>query len=226
MSRTLVYCGFLQAPGVSLPETGVGAAAVQVMAAGELRLLWSEVEWPFPPEHMQRFAVEFHGVVHHILRQAAVVPFRLLSVFETTEAVAAFAGEHEGAFIADLKRLKSVVQMECVIYPAPSGAKEPVDPGSGAAYLREKAEMARVIGQQVSDVQTALGSLARDIRVREGRNGTRVFALVERGRESEFRSMIEQAGKPAQLARRVSGPWPAAEFLSEQVRTPQVAGAK
>lgn len=224
MSRALAYCGYLHRPEISLPQTGVRSAPVQVISERELRLLWSEVEWPFNPAHMQKNAVEFHGVVQHILRQAAVVPFRLLSVFANRAELAAFAAENGAAFIADLERLQDFVQMECVVYPAPGRA--PVHLGSGAEYLRERAAMLRLIEQQMAELKERLRSLARDVRLRETKSGTRLFVLTERGRESEFRSMVEQAPLPAKLCCRMSGPWPAAEFLSERVRAPQVAGAK
>ena len=86
----------------------------------DLSLLWSEVEWPFDPERMQKSAVEFHEVVHQVFKQTAVIPFRLLSVFDDQQAFTAFAAENRQRFLQDLNRLKDFVQMECVIYPKPS----------------------------------------------------------------------------------------------------------
>jgi hypothetical protein len=224
MSGLLAYCGFHHQPGISLPPTGVRAAVVHVMAAAGLRLLWSEVEWPLEAERMQKNAVEFHEVVHHIFRQTAVIPFRLLSVFEDERALAAFAAEHGTAFVEDLERLKDFVQMECVIFPTPS--LEPANMRSGTAYLQEKAVKLRSADAFVQRVRDAVEHLRREVRVREGKNGTRIFVLVERGREQEFRQAVSALGVPEHLSRRISGPWPAAEFLSERVRTPQIAGVK
>ena len=224
MSRILVYCGFRHQPEISLPTHGVGSTALRVMEEGDLRLLWSEVEWPFQQEQMQKSAIEYHEVVHHVFRQAAVIPFRLLSVFDDEGALAAFTAEHAAAFVEDLERLTDCVQMECVIYPAP--ARTQAASGSGADYLREKAALLRSSEGVVNSVKDAATQVGRDFRVRENKNGTRIFVLVERGREQDFRQAVTALALPDHLSRRVSGPWPAAEFLSERVRAPQIASAR
>ncbi|HET9166049.1 MAG TPA: GvpL/GvpF family gas vesicle protein [Candidatus Angelobacter sp.] len=227
MSRILVYCGFRQAPGIALPTVGVNAAPVQVASFDDLSLLWSEVEWPFDPQRMQKSAVEFHEVVYQVFKQSAVIPFRLLSVFDDQQAFSAFAAENRQRFLEDLIRLKDVVQMECVIYPKPS--ETPVDRTSGKAYLEQKAIALRSSEASVQATQEALAHLSREVRVREGKNGKRIFVLVDRSRENDFRQAVAAVPIPMHLSRRMSGPWPAAEFLSEQVKMPQtdgVAGAK
>ena len=221
MSRILVYCGFRHAPELALPAVGVNAAPVQVASFGNLDLLWSEVEWPFDPERMQKSAVEFHEVVHQVFRQTAVIPFRLLSVFDDQQAFTAFAAENHQRFLQDLSRLREFVQMECVIYPRPSE----IDRSSGKAYLQQKAVALRSAEGFAQATQEALGHLSREVRVREGKNGTRIFVLVERGRENDFRQAVTAVPIPSHLSRRMSGPWPAAEFLSEQVKMPQMDGA-
>jgi Gas vesicle synthesis protein GvpL/GvpF len=227
VSRILVYCGFRHAPELALPTLGVNTAPVQVAASDELALLWSEVEWPFDPQRMQKSAIEFHEVVHQVFRQTAVIPFRLLSVFEDQQTFTAFAAENRDRFLQDLTRLKDFVQMECVIYPAPSQTQ--VDRSSGKAYLEQKAVALRSSEGFTQAMQDALAHLSREVRVREGKNGTRIFVLVDRGRENDFRQSVAAVPIPTNLSLRMSGPWPAAEFLSEQVKMPQidgVAGAK
>lgn len=223
MSRILVYCGFRQSPELVLPTLGVNAAPVQAAALDELAMLWSEIEWPFAPERMQKNAVEFHEVVHQVFRQTAVIPFRLLSVFEDQAAFTAFAAKNREQFLQDLDRLKDFVQMECVIYPAPSQTQ--VDRSSGKAYLEQKAVALRSSEGFTQATQDAVAHLSREVRMREGKNGTRIFVLVERGRENDFRQAVTAVPIPTHLSRRMSGPWPAAEFLSEQVRMPQIDGA-
>ncbi|HLY97758.1 MAG TPA: GvpL/GvpF family gas vesicle protein [Candidatus Angelobacter sp.] len=220
MSRVLAYCGFQLAPEIALPAIGVNAQPVQLMSSGDLGLLWSEVEWPFAPDQMQRSALEFHAVVRHVFTQTAVIPFRLLSVFEDQQALRAFVAENQERFLADLERLKGFVQMECVVYPAPGQAQ--AGSSSGKAYLEKKAVAMRSSEGFAQAVRGAVAHLSHEVRVREGKNGTRIFVLVERDRESDFREAVSAVPLPEYLSRRISGPWPAAEFLSDQVKAPEI----
>ncbi|HEX9253998.1 MAG TPA: GvpL/GvpF family gas vesicle protein [Candidatus Angelobacter sp.] len=224
MNRVLAYCGFRHAAQIALPASGVNAQPVQLLSSGRLGLLWSEVEWPFAPDQMQRSALEFHEVVRHVFDQTAVIPFRLLSVFEDQPALAAFVAENQARFLDDLERLKGFVQMECVVYPAPGQAQ--AGSSSGKAYLEKKAGAMRSSEGLAQAVRDAVAHLSHEVRVREGKNGTRIFVLVERGRETGFREAVSVLPLPQHLLRRISGPWPAAEFLSDQVKAPQIAGAK
>jgi hypothetical protein len=177
---------------------------------------------------MQRSALEFHEVVRHVFNQTAVIPFRLLSVFDDQQALAAFVAENEGRFLDDLERLKPFVQMECVVYPAPRQAQgqAQADSSSGKAYLEKKAVAMRSSEGFAQAVRDAVAHLGHEVRVREGKNGTRIFVLVERGREIDFRQAVSVLPLPEHLSRRISGPWPAAEFLSDQVKTPPILGQK
>jgi len=223
VNKVLAYCGLLQEEGVSLPAVGVNAAPVEVMTSGALALLWSQVEWPFASSSMQRHAVEFHEVISHVFRQRAVAPFRLLSVFEDRESLSSFLAQHGSDFAADLERLRAFVQMECVAYVArPEFVTDTV---SGLRYLQHKAELLHRLEDYTERVKTALAGTSAEIRVREVKQGVRIFALVERGREQEFASIAGDVPVSEGLARRLSGPWPTAEFLSAQVKAPKIAEA-
>ncbi|HWF06589.1 MAG TPA: GvpL/GvpF family gas vesicle protein [Candidatus Angelobacter sp.] len=230
MTRALVYCGFQHQPALSLPSAGVQASPVHIASFGSLRLLWSEVAWPFPQENMQQSAVEFHGVVHHVFKQTAVIPFRLLSVLDDEAAMLQFAEENQASFTEDLERLKDFVQMEFVVYPAPQQASPavPADASSGKAYLEQKARALHSSAGYARAAQDAVVHLSHDVRVRETKSGTRIFVLIKRGQEKDFHNAASAAPVPEHLSRRISGPWPAAEFLSDRVKAPQItmSGAK
>lgn len=217
MRKALAYCAFLDREGISRPESGVDGAAVQEMAEGKLRVLWSDVDWPFDSAALQQRAVEFHGVVSHLFSQGAVIPFRLLSVFDDQASLAVFVKEHHADFTADLERLANFVQMECVLFVG----REAAAAASGKAYLEMKANVLRGVEGQVQRLWEVLTPVSHEVRVRESKNGSRVFVLVKRGDETRFRSLVQELVLPERLERRISGPWPASEFLSEGVRTPQ-----
>ena len=221
MKRALAYCAFLDREGISRPRSGVGGETVNEIAQGPLRLLWSEVEWPFDSAALQRNAVEFHGVVSHMFSQGAVVPFRLLSVFDDQESLAAFVVAHHTGFVADLERLADFVQMESVIYVGREAAATGI---SGKAYLELKAELLRGVEGYIQRLREALDPICHGVKARESKNGSRVFALVKRGNEAKFHELVEKVPIPERLSRRLSGPWPASEFLSEAVRMPEALG--
>ncbi len=221
MTRALAYCAYHERPHLTLPATGVQGAAVKEIAHGRLRVLWSEVEWPFEPAAMQRNAIEFHQVVNHVFTRVAVAPFRLLTVFDDRQSLEAFVAEHARSFSADLERLREFVQMECVLYLI--GEREPRDPALRANYLERKAELLQTIRQLAAQVKGALLTISPEVRIREVQSGNRLFALVKRGGEAEFRSIVEGMHVPEPVSRRTSGPRPASEFLSEALKTRSTA---
>jgi hypothetical protein len=223
MTKVLAYCAFLHGPKLSLPATGVDGASVDVFEWDRLRLLWSQVEWPFEPSAFQQRAVEFHQTVHHLFAQTAVVPFRLLSLFDDQQYLADFVARHGPGFIADLERLKTVVQMECIIFFKAPGRP---DLSSGSAYLHQKAALQHALEEFSEPLKSTLSSVCSDIRIRDVKNGKRIYCQVERGREDLFRTTAQEVSVPPLLERRVSGPWPASEFLSESVKMPEVAGQR
>lgn len=223
MKRVLPYCVFLADDRVELPQFGVDGQRVNVLRNGDLRVLWSEVDWPYQPHAMQRHAVEFHDVVRQVFLRVAVVPFRLLSVFEGEQPLQEFIAARSDDFVADLKRLRDVVQMECVIYFI---AERRAAAASGTAYLQEKVALLQRIRKSAQQVQTELAQVARSVSMREVRSGIRIFVLVDRGREQDFKTAVDAVPIPEGLSRRTSGPWPAAEFLSDGLKSPQPAQVK
>jgi hypothetical protein len=222
MTKTLAYCAFLHRSEISLPDSGVNGAPVQEITQGEMGLLWSEVEWPFDSAALQRNAVEFHRVVSLIFSQGTVVPFRLLSVFDDRQSLADFMAAHQTAFLADLERLQNLVQMECVLYFTPQVGV----PTSGREYLERRLELSEGTQQFIHSINAALGDISKGISFRESKKGGRIFVLVERGNEKKFHSIVQEIPVPKLLSRRIGGPWPPAEFLSDSVKMPQIAGQR
>lgn len=220
MTRVLAYCAFRRNPAISIPATGVNGAALNVLHSGDLSLLWSEIQWPLDSAALRRNAVEFHAVITRAFDQTAVAPFRLLTVFDSEQSLGAFAAKHAKAFVADLERLDGRVQMECVVFFKMMANP---DRSSGQAYLRQKAELRHAVDQHIASLSEALAPIAQEIRVREVNSGARLFCLLQTDRQSQFHSRARALPAPPGVELRFSGPWPAAEFLSDAVKTPEMA---
>jgi hypothetical protein len=208
-SRALAYCAFEERNGIALPATGVGGAEVREISLGGLHALWSEVEWPFAPAELQRHAMEFHQVVNKVFARAAVAPFPLLTIFDDRDALETFFAARASTIAADLERLHDMVQMECVLYVIGTRAHAGLEP-----------ELLQSLEHSVAQTQQAVGVISPEVRIREVKSGRRIFALVNRGSEEEFRAIVEGMPLPERISRRTAGPRPAAEFLSEPLRAP------
>lgn len=217
--KALAYCGYLHAGGISLPGSGVAGAPLQTLAFGNLRVLWSQVEWPFAAPVLQQSAIEFHSVVDHIFQQTAVAPFPLLTVFAGRESLAAFSARNEKAIVADLERLQDCVQMECVLYVI--GTRSPLAAGPGDRRTQYDADALRRLAEYADQVTAAAKALGRETRVRAETASRRIFALMERGQEQRFQQMLQDLPLPELVSRRYKGPRPAAEFLSVRLAAPQ-----
>lgn len=211
MTRALAYCAFQERKDVTLPSTGVQGADVREIVEGRLRVLWSEVEWPFQPPQMQQNAVEFHHVISHVFARTAVAPFRLLTVFEDRPSLEQFVAARARQLSFDLERLRDFVQMECVLYVI--GERAHAGAGLSADNTEMKADLLRTIQRAAFEVKDALAGTSPEIRIRSVKSGSRLFALVRRGAEDQFRAIAETVSLPERVSRRTSGPRPASEFL-------------
>ncbi len=171
----------------------MGGATVNTLEHDELRLLWSEVEWPFEASVFQQRAIEFHQAVHHLFAQTAVIPFRLLSIFDHQQSLADFVARHGPGLVADLERLENSVQMECIIFFKSPGRS---DLSSGSAYLHQKAERQHALEKFADNLKPALSAVSSDLRIREVKNGKRIYCQVQRGHEDVFRAAAQSLPTP------------------------------
>lgn len=218
----LAYCGYLHRPKISLPAKGVAGAGVQEMAQDNLRVLCSAVKWPLDAPAMQRHAIEFHDVVNSLFRQTSVAPFDLLTVFASHESLAEFVAQNREAMVADLDRLSGCVQMECVVYAIGSRHEESV--GAVRGHPAPSAEALNQVARHVQQVRDAVQAFSCEIRVREVKNGSRIFALAQRGEEMRFHEALERLPVTAPVLMRIKGPRPATEFLSVRLQAPRPEG--
>lgn len=216
MTRAVAYCAFLARPDIILPAAGVEGAAIQQIEQERLRVLWSEVDWPFQPAAMQRNAVDFHHVIGQVFAQAAVAPFPLLTVFDNRLSLATYLAGRARYFASDLERLRELVQMECVLYVV--GQRPEAEVGQSARDLKKRTELLLMVRRLAGQVQEALREISPEVRIREVKSGCRLFALVKRGEEPKFHAIAKNFSMPEAISRRTSGPRPASEFLSDAAK--------
>ena len=199
----LPYCVLLTNSAGQLPSKGVRDAAVHARNAGNLTLLYSEMEpSEIAADTFQRSALEFHHVVQAAFANVAVIPFRFptwLSKQEMTEHL-----EKESlCYQLFLTEHAEHVQMEFRV--ATRSDQGPAS--SGTEHLRMRADRLREVGKAAEELRSLLAADVVDWRERDAAEGKRLFALVERSRVARFRERLSERGI------RVTGPWPATEFL-------------
>jgi hypothetical protein len=154
-------------------------------------------------------ALQFHHVVSAIFAHAAVVPFRFPTLVadenELTSHLRAHAAEYRDALV----RLRGMVQMEMRISHAASSASGE----SGTQYLRHRQERHAHLREAACNVRNATQLLVNDWRERETNKGWRCYALVARGQAGKFQEMVRSLEAPSGLQLKVTGPWPATEFI-------------
>lgn len=202
----LLYCVLAADAHPSLPKTGVAERAVQELERDALRYWYTEIAAAdLRGLDVRREAVAFHKVIQAAFEQAAVIPFRF---GETVESLAELA-DREPALHRELERLRDVVQMELRLSPAAGAAASM----SGTEYLRARQAAIHAVSEAASTAREATADLTREWRQRGTRTGIRCYALVPRSAIDGFRARIRDAAFEADVQVRVSGPWPATEFL-------------
>lgn len=206
----LPYCIFLQDSEVSVPARGVQGSVVHVLAKGELSANYSELQQTqFTAVDLQQAALEFHQVVHAIFEEQAVIPFRF-PTWLSAEALGEHLDEQAEPYSRFLSQHASDVQMEIRI----SGGASPSGAASGTEYLRARSGRAQSLRTAAEALKARVADIVSDWRERPLPDGLRLFALLDRKSVGEFRERLGKA-EDLTLVCRVTGPWPATEFLPQ-----------
>jgi gas vesicle protein GvpL/GvpF len=208
----LAYCITEARSELAIPAAGVGSMPVKAVIAGPLQCFVSHFESGSieGKTTIRESALEFHRTVQELFRQVAVVPFRFPTILGDENEISAFLAEHSSEYENALLRLRDAVQMEIRIEE-----REVASPpaASGTEYLRQRLSSHKNIAETALRFQHASEEWVREWRQRETPSGLRCYALLTREHlESFLTSMKEIPVAPGQTAR-VTGPWPATEFL-------------
>ena len=211
----LAYCVNEAKLTVTVPPIGVGGEAITTIVDGGLRCFVSMfTAAPSGTKSMQESVLSFHGVLQHIFSQSAIIPFRYPTTVEDEAALVAFLNEHASDYEESLIRLRDKVQMEIrASWKAESRPTLPAGQAqSGAEYLRAKQAQHSKFAALSAGLRTQAQCWIADWQERPSADGLRMFALVRRSEVAEFKRALDVPVNPDFLVR-VSGPWPATEFL-------------
>src|SRR5581483_886806 len=218
----LAYC-LSELVSVNPPQAGVGGLRVEALEQEGVRCFYSQSSTRDQILGLpaRQTALAFHDVVHQIFRQIAVIPFRFPTMLEEMAEVGRHLEERGSAYRQDLARLRNLVQMEIYLSLADSAdthlLTQPKMPGKGGGtqYLQVRQSENRRLSDSAAIFQQAACMLNRGWKDRASGRGQRCFILVERNAVSEFKTVVLQVRVLSGIAARISGPWPASEFVTQ-----------
>jgi hypothetical protein len=203
----LPYCVVSANLTLKKPQLGVDGQRVEALKFETLCALYSEfAESAVVSETLRERALEFHRVTASVFRQMALVPFRFPNVLKTCEELETHLQANLQKYESFLERTRDAVQMEIVL---PDSSPTPVPVGTktgGTEYLRARHQKSQAVSELARGVLERVKDFALDSRT----SNARVYLLVPRARIDELRSQLKGLQDV-----RISGPWPAAEFLEE-----------
>ncbi len=207
----LCYCMIEQGGSVRLPATGVLAASLRTVEVPPVEIVVSE--WPSSEpsgkEDAVERALEFHRVIQEIFQQVQLIQLRFPTIVESEAALRTSITPRAATCGEALQRFRDLVQMEIRLR---AGVKAPA--ASGTEYLQNRQAQMYAVEQSGDKLREAAGSLVLEWRQRWSSSGMRCYALVPRERVADFRRALE-AVSDGLTQRRLSGPWPPAEFMGE-----------
>jgi hypothetical protein len=200
----LPYCVILAAVKTTKPSVGVNSERVEFLKVETLRIFYSDFDdSALAPEVFRQSALEFHRVIASIFRQTAVVPFRFPNLLKSREELEVHLRTNLERYKSFLEKTRNSVQIEIALSSIkPPGGSETEK--SGTEYLREKQQRTRAV-TELSDMVLVRG---KELVLESRTSNSRVYLLVPRDRIDELRQRLKDLKDV-----RVSGPWPAAEFL-------------
>jgi Gas vesicle synthesis protein GvpL/GvpF len=196
------------------PHTGVGDMPVESVEQNGLRCFVSESK-SVDGKDVRDDALIFHRVLQDIFQLAAIIPFRFPTILSDRSEVIAHLTEHSKEYSSALSRLQDLVQMELRIQFKESAADTPAKT-SGTEYLRNIQSRRAKLEMAAQELRQLGGGLIKAWRQRESTHGIRCFALIDRAAVIDFQREIANMPIQSELTARLSGPWPATQFLTEE----------
>jgi hypothetical protein len=222
----LAYCIVETAAVIEVLRTGVNSIPIESVEHGDLRCFVSQTPDTavVPGGQIREAALTFHQVLDEVFRQAAIIPFRFPTILSGEAGVTAHLAKHSLEYRTALSRLRHMVQMEIRLQfktspPTPelagTGGETPAKL-SGIEYLQKIQARHAKLEIAAKGFRQVCGRLTLAWKQRDSVEGVRCFALIERTAIEEFQKTLTGANIESELVARLSGPWPATQFLKEE----------
>ncbi len=211
----LAYCVTMAEVASKVSRAGVAGMTVESLNESGFRCFVSRREGDLPLSSLARRepALEFHSVLQELFQQNTIIPFRFPTVLADEADLSAHLKENAEQYREALSRLKDMVQMEIHL-----GFGQAATPGrskvSGTQYLKQRQGQLRGLEKLAEKFRQA-GAI-QSWQKRESARGVRCFALIRRDDIPEFQGQVAGVVVGAEIALRVTGPWPPTEFLKEK----------
>lgn len=218
----LAYC-LTEARDLSTPAHGVEDRAVEFVEQDGLNCFFSRTRsinsiLGLPTK---RAALAFHEVIQAIFTEAAVIPFRFPTILENEAELLGYMSRQKEVFSEALDRLRDMVQMDIRLSRTSTGEEQLLanrhssSQITGAQYLETRRTRQRDLSDSAAPFRGLGNDLIYDWRERACAQGLHCFALIERTAVYAFKTQVATLHLSSDVVARVSGPWPASEFVEK-----------
>ena len=215
----LVYC-IVEAQDIEVPASGPGDLAVQSVEESGLHCFFSTASSADYVHGLpaKQAALTFHHVVQTIFHQVAVIPFRFPTMLQSEAELRSYLSHQRHVYHEALNRVRRMVQMDVRLSHSVGGAANSAETSaarksSGTEYLRSRQSLQNELAKGAAAFRDLGDGLVCDWRERPAAQTLRCFALVKRDLVNDFKSKAATVQLASNIQARVSGPWPASEFV-------------
>jgi Gas vesicle synthesis protein GvpL/GvpF len=212
----LAYCITEGEAEVKVPTPGLEDRAIRSLEESGLRCFISDYGNEASGKSVRESALAFSRVLQQIFAQAAIIPFCFPTLLASESEISAFLRVHAAEYRKALSRLRHSVQMDLYISFRDSTQKFESGDESGTEYLRRRLSRHQRLEALSEEFRRVGQGFIEDWHQREVATGMRGYALIARRFLASFLEKMAQVPIPADLQARITGPWPAAEFLKER----------
>ena len=215
----LAYCITQAALPIVLSNFGVQEKKVETISEAGLSCFVSQYE-PIASggeQLIRESALAFNRVIHEIFNHTAVIPFRFPTLLESKAQILTFLRDHSTEYQKALSRLKDSIQMEMQISLREQENSANSGKESGSQYLKKRQVKHHKLEAAAQALRQSTVQHIQEWRQREAATGMRCYALITRAAKDRFLEQVQTATVPQDLMVRVTGPWPATEFLKLKI---------